>query len=238
MNVRPARSIADRKTLASSAVTDGQVDGLELGLHSPGLDAREVQQRVDQLGQPQTVAVDELQLSARLLVDAGRPGAQLVDRSEDQREGGAEFVADVGEERGLGPVEFGQLLGTLLLGPVAACAAHPRSDVPGHQLDEAAVAVVEAPVPVQRGYQKPDRRAALLYQRHHQRLRRRLVPGARRQIQGAERRVRSVRVHRVNAFATGHTATPALGSISGAAGCPGAIPLTPARRASPSSPNR
>ena len=42
--------------------------------------------------------------------------------------------------------------------------------------------VVEAAVPVQRGHQEPERRAALLQKWHHQRLRGRLVPGARRQI--------------------------------------------------------
>ena len=92
-------------------------------------------------------------------------------------------MADVREERRLGPVEFGQLLGTLLLGLVAARAAHPRGDVPGHELDEAAVAVVEPAIPVQPGHQEPDWRAALLQQRHHERLSGRLAPGAGRQIQ-------------------------------------------------------
>ncbi len=84
VNVSPARSIADRKTLASSAVTARQVDGLELGPHPPCLDAREIQQRVDQLRQPQAVAMNQLQFLACLLIDSGRPPEQLVDRSEDQ----------------------------------------------------------------------------------------------------------------------------------------------------------
>ena len=92
-------------------------------------------------------------------------------------------MADVGEERRLGPVEFGQGLGTLLLGLVAACAAHACGDMPGHEFDEAAITVVESAMPVQRGYQEPEWRAALLQKRHHERLRRRLAPGAGRQIQ-------------------------------------------------------
>ena len=154
-----------------------------MGLHAPGLDAREIQQRVDQLGQPQTVAVNE---SSSWRACSSTPvvlAQQFVERSEDQGERGAELVADVGEERGLGPVEFGQRLGPLLLGLVAACAAHSRSDVTGHQLDEAAIAVVESAMPVQRGDQEPQWRAALLQKRHHQRLLGRLAPGAGRQIQ-------------------------------------------------------
>ena len=107
---------------------------------------------------------------ARLLIEPVRPAAQFVDRSEDQGERGTKLVADVGEERRLGPVEFGQFLGALLLGLVAARAAHTRGDVPGHQLDEAAVAVVERTVAVQGGHQEAERRGALLHQRHHERL--------------------------------------------------------------------
>ena len=106
------------------------VGGLESGLHSPGLDAREVQQGVDQLGQPQAVAVDEFQFLARLLIETGRPAAQFVDRSKDQSERGAEFVADVGEEGGLGAVEFGQRLGTLLLGPELRALPTPEAMCP------------------------------------------------------------------------------------------------------------
>ena len=106
--------------------------------------------------------VNQLQFLACLLIDSGRPPEQLIDWSEDQAKRGAELMADVGEERGLGPVEFSQLLNTLLLGAVAACAAHPRSDVPSHEFDEGAVAVVEPAIAVQPGYQESDRRAALL----------------------------------------------------------------------------
>ena len=50
------------------------------------------------------------------IVQPAGPAAQLGDGVEDQRQRGAELVADVGEERGLGAVEFGELFGPPLLG--------------------------------------------------------------------------------------------------------------------------
>ena len=74
LEVRPARSTAERKTLASSAVTAAEVDRLVAGLHPAGLDAGEVEQGVDQLGQPQPVAVHHVQLVARPVVEpSARP---------------------------------------------------------------------------------------------------------------------------------------------------------------------
>ena len=57
----PARSQAERKMLARSAVKRGQVGRLVDGLDPARLDAGEVEQRVDQLAEPQAVAVDDLQ---------------------------------------------------------------------------------------------------------------------------------------------------------------------------------
>ena len=224
---------------AGQLAGDGaQVDRLEFSLHPAGLDAREVQQGVDQLRQPQPVAVNDVQFVARLLIEPVRPAAQLVDRSEDQRERGPELVADVGEKRRLGPVEFGEFFGALLLGPVAARAAHARGDVRRHQLDEAAVAVVEGTVPVERCHQEAERRGALLQQRHHERLGGRPLPGPRRansnELSASSTSSDSPRTD----FSTGHGESRSRESVSGAAGCPCAIPLAPASRASPSSPNR
>jgi hypothetical protein len=61
-------------------------------------------------------------------------------------------VADVGEERGLGAIQLGELFGAALLVPVAASACDPRREVPGHEVDEPAVTVVQRPVPVQAGH--------------------------------------------------------------------------------------
>lgn len=74
-------------------------------------------------------------------------------------------MADVGEEHGLGPVEFGQFFGAALLGGITAGTRDAGRDVSGHQSDKCAVVLVEGPVPVQAGHQKPDRGAALGDQR-------------------------------------------------------------------------
>ena len=130
-----ARPVDGRAEHAGQLGGDGrQVDGLVARLHAARLDAGEVEQRVDQLGQPQPVAVDHLQLLSHRLVHPVGPAAQFGERPEDQRERGAELVADVGEERGLGAVQLGQFLGAPLLGPVAAGAADLRRDVRGDQL--------------------------------------------------------------------------------------------------------
>ena len=90
-------------------------------------------------------------------------------------------MADIGEEHGLGPVQFGELLRAALLVLVAACARDSRPQVPGHQADERAVALVQGPVPVQGGHQEPVRGTALLGQRCDQRLDGRLTPRPGRQ---------------------------------------------------------
>ena len=61
---RPARSVADRNALARSAVSAAEVGRFEPRAHPSGFDAREIQQRVHQLEQPQLVAVNRLQILA------------------------------------------------------------------------------------------------------------------------------------------------------------------------------
>ena len=61
-NRRPAFSIAERNTLAILRRDAGQVRRLIDRLHAPGLDAGEIQQRVDQLEQSERVAADGDQL--------------------------------------------------------------------------------------------------------------------------------------------------------------------------------
>ena len=147
-----------------------ELDGLEVRLHAARFEPGEVQQGVDQLAEPQTVAVDDFQLLTRLRVRLAQPVPQVLHRAHDERERGAELVADVGEERGLGAVELGELLGTALLGLEVVRSRDARGDVARDQVDEPAVAVVERTVPVQAGDQEPVRCAARPLQRHHQRL--------------------------------------------------------------------
>lgn len=86
----------------------GEVDRFEGGVRLPGLGTGDVQEGVDLLQQAQGAALGQLQLLAPLgpvLVGQG-----LLERAQEQGERGAELVADVGEEGGLGPVELGQRL--------------------------------------------------------------------------------------------------------------------------------
>ena len=68
---RPARLIAERKLLASFRRVDSQVDRLIDRLDTARLDAGEVEQRIDQLEQPQAIAVHDLKI-APLGDDRGR----------------------------------------------------------------------------------------------------------------------------------------------------------------------
>ena len=73
----------------------------------------------------------------------GQPGPQLLHRAHDQGERGAELVADVGEERGLGPVQLGQLLGPALLDLVGHRAVDQRRGLLGDQAEERPVGLVQ-----------------------------------------------------------------------------------------------
>ena len=113
--------------LASSRGVLGEVDRLEAASSLPGLEAGEVEQGVDELEQPLAVAPHQLDALALDVVQrVAGVGERVLGRAEQQRQRGAELVADVGEELGLGPVELDQPLGPLallLVGPRAGEAA-------------------------------------------------------------------------------------------------------------------
>ncbi len=101
--------------------------------------------------------MDDVQLAPGVVVDALGAAAQFGDGAEDQRDRGAELVADVGEERRLGAVELGEFLGPALLRAIAAGAGDAGGEVARDQADEAAVLLVERAVAIQRGHQEPAR---------------------------------------------------------------------------------
>ena len=86
--------------------------GLIHGLHPPCLNAREIEQRVDELEQAQPVAMDEVKLRVVRLRNhcTCRHPLHLFERAQHQRQGSAKFVADVGEKLRLGAVDLGQRL--------------------------------------------------------------------------------------------------------------------------------
>src|SRR5437660_158128 len=88
-----------------------QVDRLIHRLEAPGLDAREVKKRVDELQEPESIAVCDDQLF--MLVGAQTLSAlrqYLFERAQHEGERRPEFVAHVGEETRLGAVQFSQSL--------------------------------------------------------------------------------------------------------------------------------
>ena len=110
-------------TLAGRAEVAGQVPRhlrqvgrLVHSLDATGLDPREVEERVHELLQPEAVALGYGEESPRV---RGHPvlnlGEDVPDRPQHERQRGAELVADVAEERGLGAVQLGQGLGAASL---------------------------------------------------------------------------------------------------------------------------
>jgi hypothetical protein len=139
-----------------------------------------VEQRIDQLEQPQLVAMDGLEIRA---AQGGVGRRQCVlGRPEHQRQRGPELVADVGEERGLDAVDLGERLGPLALllqrAPVADRGDHLRRG----ELEERAIAGVEHPVRADPTDQHAVRVGLVgRRQRQRDRLARRLGPRAARQ---------------------------------------------------------
>jgi len=91
------------------------VHGLQAELLVPGVEAGEVEQRADLAQQPLGVAQGQLQVLAQLGRQRAGAAQRRLQRGDDQGEGRAELVGDVGEEVGLHPVELDLRLDQLLL---------------------------------------------------------------------------------------------------------------------------
>jgi len=87
-------------------------------LHALRLDSREIEQRVDELEQAQTIAVDQVHLIVVLRRDSRVGGLplHLLERTQHQGQRRAKFVADVGEEPRLAAIDLGERLGPPALG--------------------------------------------------------------------------------------------------------------------------
>ncbi len=121
-----------------------EVRGFVGGVDAPGLDAREIQERIDQPQQPEGVAMRHL----LPLPMHGRQrrhgiGQAVFERSHQQGERGSQFVADVAEERRLRPIELGQRFGALPRLLVRARVGQSASQLIGDQVQEPLVVVVE-----------------------------------------------------------------------------------------------
>ncbi len=158
---------------------DGEVDGLERRPDAPGLDPREIEQRVDQSKQALPVAPDQRQLLA-LDGDLRAAGAgieHLLDRSQHQGQRRAELVTGIGEECGLGAVELGQLFGAPAFVFVGLGVADRRGDVRGDPAEQRRVGGVEPPAGAETRHQVSERCSlGCARDRDHERLLDRLGP--------------------------------------------------------------
>ena len=93
-----------------------KIHRLEAGLRPPQFDAGEIEQRVHQLEQPHAVAMrDRHQRLVLRKHGAFRLGQYFLERAEHQRQRRAKLMAHVGEERGLGAIDFRQRFGAAAL---------------------------------------------------------------------------------------------------------------------------
>jgi hypothetical protein len=114
---------------------------------APGFDARKVEQRIDELQQPQTVTLDEIDLLIRRAgLRVGRTAQlafQFLQRPQHQRERRAKLMADIREERSLDTVDFRQSLGPLALFFIGARFGDGRRDLVCRKLIKAFVLFIQ-----------------------------------------------------------------------------------------------
>ena len=93
---------------------DAEVELLERGLGAACLDAREVEQRVDDLEEPERIPVHHREVTMNIgRHRAGGSREEVLERTEHERERRPELVAHVAEKGGLGAVERDERLGSL-----------------------------------------------------------------------------------------------------------------------------
>ena len=134
----------------------GQVGRLIVGLDPSGFDAGEVEQGVDELEQPQAVALrgpGQLAVGGQEL--AFRLPQYFLEGAEHEGQGRAEFVRNIGEEGCFGAVELGEGLGALALLLVSLGVRQGGGDLAGDELQKTFVVVVEQPVEIQARDQDP-----------------------------------------------------------------------------------
>jgi len=133
-----------------------EIGGLERRVHPAGFEPGELEQRIDQAEQPETVPVGQREpLPLALAERLGRIRQGILERAQQQVERRAKLVAHVREERGLGAVQLGQRLRPLLGLLVRPGVRDGAGEMSAQELEEAAVGVVERPARAGRDRQVP-----------------------------------------------------------------------------------
>ena len=143
MSLKPARSTAERKTLASSAVKAARSVGSYDASMRPASMREKSSSVLTSLSRRSALRWASSRRSRSARATPGDRASSVLERAEHQRERRAELVADVAEEGGLGPVELGERLGAPALLLVGARVGDGGGDVAGDQIEEAPVVVVE-----------------------------------------------------------------------------------------------
>ena len=160
----PAASIAERKALARSVVTAARSVGWKSASIRPD-SAREksssVFTRRSNLRAFRRISSRSFRRSAGCV----RPGEQLLERRQDQRQRRPELVADIGEEEGLRPIELCECLAPLPFGLCSFGVGDPRRNLSRNELQEREIVVVDRAALVQAEHQSTDRRRRPLLKR-------------------------------------------------------------------------
>jgi len=102
---------------------------LEAAAHPARLNARKVEQRIHQLQEPERVAVHKFQTLMIVWRETVRARQDVVQRSQDQRKGRSQLMADVAEENCLHAVDFGQRLVSSALQLIGTCVGDHDGDL-------------------------------------------------------------------------------------------------------------
>jgi hypothetical protein len=163
----------------------GEVNRLVERLNSARLEPREIEQRVDQLQEPQTIAAHQLNL---LPIDRDHAGGSalqqdILERTQHQSERRAELVTGIGKKRGLGAIDLSQRNCTALLALIGAHVRQSSGNLPGQQIDKPSVRIIQRSIRIETDDYHPGRLfPRLLSDRNDDRLSRRDIPVSGRQI--------------------------------------------------------
>ena len=118
---------------------------------------------------------------------------RFLQRSQHQRQRGAEFVADIGKERGFRQIDLRQGFRAPALRLIRPRRGKTRCDLGRNQFDETGISLIERAVGIERGDEQARLPGlALLCDRHDQQLPRRDVPPAGHKVGNPADRVHQV----------------------------------------------
>jgi hypothetical protein len=111
-------------------------------------DADKVQQPIHEFKQPQSVAVEQLQIPRRRRRLAGNG---IFNGAQYERKRSSQLVAHIAEERSLGAVQFGQLFRAFSFLVIGVGVGDAGGDLAGDEIEEPLVKGIVLPIGIERG---------------------------------------------------------------------------------------